>query len=614
MATKKHKTQARHHESVHHHGADEATTAEIDASLSAIYGEEREDLRTVAKAPSRLTRFLVRAVVALAAICVIAVASFFVYDQFFSSARDGKPLLLTFVVPDDVQSGAEATIELDYANQMAYPLTDVEIDINLPAGFQQISATPAMTDAQGYVWNLGTIGAKSDGKIVLTGIWQADVPSATGIQALVGYKPANFNAQFHDIAIKTVSTTTSTTSITIDAPAEVNVGESVTYTVHVVNNGLQTISAPKLVVTLPTGFFVASSTPAIAAGSAPEYTLPDILTTAEQVVAITGAFASDVAGSQTFTAVSGVAGTRFSPQATAIALTDVKPSALAITMVGNGESGAIAADPGTLLRMALRFENTSDVAINDATALLDFTAEDNIPIDWKTAVLDGGKTTAKGITFDAKAIGSIAPKDHVTLNLAFPLKSDLSAVSSKFSVAFSATRGAMTITATPLTVSLNSDASISSTLRYFDEDGAPLGSGPLPPTVGTVTHYRAVWSVAGGLHGLRDVSVSAVLPDGMVWDDFSTASSGMITFDATSRVVRWAISSLPAGSGEVTARMSLSFTPTSSDVGLVKTVLGKAQLAAKDNISGTAIERSANPITTSCDGDSFATGKGVVKE
>lgn len=610
---KKHKIQAHHHESAHHHGTEEASIAEIDASLSAIYGEERDDLQTVAMAPNRLTRFLIRAVVALATICVVSVASFFIYDRFFSSARDGKPLLLTFVVPDDVQSGAETTIELGYVNQTAYPLTNVEIDINLPSGFKETGAMPDMTDAQGYVWNLGTIGAKSDGKIVLKGIWQADVPSATGIQALVGYKPANFNAQFHDIAVKTVSTTTSTTNITIDAPAEANVGESVAYTIHVVNNGLQTLTAPKLVVTLPAGFFVASSTPTIAAGSAPEYTLPDILPTTEQIVTVTGAFASDVSGSQALTAVSGVAGARFSPQASATALTDVKPSALSITMVGNGESGSIAADPGTLLRIALRLENTSDVAITDATALLDFTAEDNIPIDWGAAVLDGGKTTAKGITFDAKAIGSIAAKDNVTLSLAFPLKSDLSAVSSTFSVAFSATRGAITIAATPLTVSLNSDASISSTLRYFDEDGAPLGSGPLPPTVGTATHYRAVWSVTGGLHGLRDVSVSAVLPDSMVWDDFSISSSGTITFDATSRVVRWTISSIPAGSGEVTARMSLSFTPAPSDIGLVKTVLGKSQLAAKDDMSGAAIERSADPITTSCDGDSFATGKGVVK-
>jgi hypothetical protein len=162
-------------------------------------------------------------------------------------------------------------------------------------------------------------------------------------------------------------------------------------------------------------------------------------------------------------------------------------------------------------------------------------------------------------------------------------------------------------------VSLNSDASITSTLRYFDEDGAPLGSGPLPPTVGTATHYRAVWSVTGGLHGLRDVSISAVLPEGVSWDDFSTASSGSITFDPSSRVIRWAISSLPAGGGEVTARMSLSFTPTAADVGLVKTLLGKTQLAAKDDMSGAAIERSADAVTTACDGDSFATGKGVVK-
>lgn len=612
----------------------EQIEADIDAGLSAIYGDERDDLKVVTKGGSRLTRFLLRAVVVLAGICALTLGGYVVYSRYFGPEQQGKPLVMSFIAPDELQSGAKVTIEFDYANQTSYPLTNVEIDMNLPAGFVLQASTPSVTSAADMTFDLGTIAGKSDGKILLEGIWNTDVPSTTGIQALAAYQPANFNAQFHDIVTKTIATNASTTVIAIDAPETVNVGETLTYTVHVQNSGSETLVAPQVRLTLPTGFFVQTSVPPLAAGGAPVYTLPDIppstpapdpvivsdsattpapVVPAESTIVVTGAFASDASGTQTLTVVSGIAGTRFSPQTTAKALTDVKGGALSLLMVGNGSQGTVVADPGSLFRVALRIDNTSDTAIADATALLDFTAEDNLPIDWGTAVLAGGKITAKGITFDAKAIGSIAAGDHKTLDLAFPLKMDLSAVSSTFSVAFSATRGAITVQASPITVQLNSDAAVLSSVRYFDDDGAPLGSGPLPPVVGNTTHYRALWTVASGLHGLNAITVSATLPEGVTWDDFSTSTSGSMSYDAGTRTVRWTMSSIPAGSAAVTARFSVSITPTVADVGLAKTLVGKTVLNAKDDMTGSVLERSADAVTTECDGDVLATGKGTVK-
>ncbi|MEK7633032.1 MAG: CARDB domain-containing protein [Patescibacteria group bacterium] len=611
--------------------------ADISAGLSAIYGDERDDLKVVTKGGSRLTRFLLRAIVALTVICVLTLGGYVVYSRYFGPEQQGKPLAMAFVASDDMRSGADATIEFDYANQTSYPLTNVEIDMNLPAGFVMKSSTPAVTSAADMVFDLGTISGKSDGKILIEGIWNADVPSTTGIQALASYQPANFNAQFHDIVTKTIATNTSTTIVAIDAPETVNVGETVTYTVHVQNAGTETIVAPQVKLTLPKGFFVQTSVPPLAAGGAPTYTLPDIPPAApaadsvatdgspvasavpvapipsESTIVVTGAFASDASGTQTLTVVSGIAGTRFSPQTTTTALTDVKGSALSLLMVGNGSQGTVVADPGSLFRIALRIDNTSDTAIADATALLDFTAEDNLPIDWGTAVLAGGKVTAKGITFDAKTIGTVAAGSHKTLDLAFPMKLDLSAVSSAFSVAFSATRGAITVQSAPLTVQLNSDAAILSTLRYFDDDGAPLGSGPLPPMAGSTTHYRATWTIASGLHGLDAITVSATLPEGVTWDDFSTATSGSMLYDVGTRIVRWTMSSIPAGSAAVTARFSVSITPTAADVGLAKTLVGKTVLNAKDDMTGSVLERSADAVTTECEGDVLTTGKGTVK-
>ncbi len=602
-------TKRRHHEKHPKHAA-----AEIAQSLSAIYGSERGDLKVLTKGESWATWFLKRVIATLLVVCVLVFGGFAVYWKFFATSHEGKPLTMTFIAPDVLQSGALATIEVQYANATAYPLTGVEIDVNLPSGFALRASEPSATNVKDLVFDVGTISGNTDGKIVINGVWNTDVPSTAGIQALARYQPANFNAEFHDIVTKTITTTESTTALTIDAPLTANVGEAVTYTVHVKNTGTEILPAPRVALTLPAGFFVQTSTPAFAPGEGFALTLPDIAPSTESIITVTGAFASDVMGEQIIMGASGIAGERFSVQATATMQTDVKGSALALTMVGNGTQGTVIADPGSLLRLALRIENMSDTAVSDATALLDFTAEDNIPIDWKTAVLGGGRITAKGIVFDAKALGVLAPGTHKTLDLAFPLKTDLSAVSSAFSIAFSATRGAITVQSAPLSVVLNSDAAVISALRYYDDDGAPLGSGPLPPTVGTATHYRGVWGIASGAHGLEDVTVSATLPSGVAWDDFATVTSGTLAFDPVQRIVRWSIASIPAGSPMITARFSVALTPTSADVGLIKTVVGKTVLTAKDSTTSATIERSTEAITTECIGDLYAEGKGEVRK
>jgi uncharacterized repeat protein (TIGR01451 family) len=611
---KKHATPHKHHASESEIVGDERVAiSDIDAGLSAIYGDDRDDLKVVARGDSRLTRFLLRTVGLLTAACLLALVGYVVYQRFFTMDREGKPLVMTFSVPTELQSGAAATIELSYNNATNAPLTNVEVDLNLPDGFIVRATNPAATNVEDLMWNLGTITGRSDGKIIVEGIWSADVPSTTGIQALASYKPANFNAQFNDIATATVSTMQSTLRLAIDEVPVANAGQAVTYVIRVRNEGTDIITSPTIDVTLPTGFFVQSSDPVLVTGGPVSYILPDLVPDTETVVTIVGAYASDVSGPQAILATASVTNGRKSIQATISSATDVKGSVLSLLMVGNGSEGAITADPGSLLRIALRLENTGDASITDATALLDFTAEDNLPIDWSSAVLNGGKITARGITFDTKTIGSIAPGEHVTLNLAFPLKTDLSAVSSAFAVAFTATQSGITVQASPLTVSLNSDAGLTSTLRYYNEDGSPLGSGPLPPVVGDTTHYRAIWSISSGLHGLKDVSVSAVLPEGIVWDDFATADGGFVSYDPNTRIVRWTVSSVPADASSISARFSVALTPTSSDVGLVKTIVEKTVLSAKDEATSAVIERSADAITTECAGDVYAQGKGVVK-
>jgi len=59
----------------------------------------------------------------------------------------------------------------------------------------------------------------------------------------------------------------------------------------------------------------------------------------------------------------------------------------------------------------------------------------------------------------------------------------------------------------------NSEANFVSEVRYFTPEGAPLGTGPLPPKVDKRTVYRVFWKLDNSLHQLDEIKVEAILPN-----------------------------------------------------------------------------------------------------
>ena len=75
--------QKHHGETRHPKDSAEQIEAEIDAGLSAIYGDERDDLKVVTRGGSQLTRFLLRTIGVLSAICLLSLGGFVVYSRYF---------------------------------------------------------------------------------------------------------------------------------------------------------------------------------------------------------------------------------------------------------------------------------------------------------------------------------------------------------------------------------------------------------------------------------------------------------------------------------------------------------------------------------------------------
>ncbi|MCH8049274.1 hypothetical protein IH979_01010, partial [Patescibacteria group bacterium] len=520
---------------------------------------------------------------------------------------------ISLEVDEQLVSGAEATVKIHYSNPTAVPIASLSIDARIPVTFKIFSMTPLPANTEDLIWEIGTLNPGSDGTIVLEGVWIAEVPSSTPIQVFANFRPANFNADFQDIETVHVTTLDSTLVPTFEGPEEAQSGETLTYLVKIENQGERAFENVEFALTIPDGFFLDSSYPEIPAGLSPTWTLETIESGEIVEISFEGSFAADTEGFQYFDVATGIRDDeRFLTQATTQGFTDVIGTNFELQLVANGSIEDIAVALNDQLRMTIAYENTGEADLEDVSLLLDFQSELPMPILWNEAELDGGTLTQEGVRW---TIDNLPPNDKQILNLVLPIDSAVgTGQTDTFSAVASATVGEMVIRSSPIQIFINTEAKFSAEIRYFTQEGAPLGNGPLPPKVEEKTTYRAIWKIENTLHDLEDVRVSAVLPPHVSWEDRVQTDLGTVRYDESSRTITWEITTLPTTITSIDANFAISITPDSGDVGTFVKLISGSTFSAKDSKTEVSIQRTTDSLTADLQNDEFAAGKGTVVE
>lgn len=586
---------------------------DIEKGLRAIYKGDDADLGVVTEATGGFARILARVIIFLLVLALLAGGGFFGFAWWKNTQTSEDALRVSVHVPEEVRSGEEVTVEIDYENPRGVALAQLALDVNLPKGFQPSIFTPEPTNTEQLVWTIGTLGQHSDGKILIIGTWYAEVPAKDRVQVVSTYRPANFNADFSSITTSDVSLNESVIATVLAGPEKATVGEVVTYTATFTNNGLLPCDIEGEFL-LPEGFIPQSWNPSLPAGGGTVWDVGVMQPGASITQQLVGAFASEVNDLQEIKVQSTIKTSSDSYLQHAVSwLTDVQGGAVSVVLAGNGSTSQVSVAPGDRMRVSVQLANISSAAVSDAQIRLDFQPEKGIPISWGEATVGKAKITAQGVILGATDVGTLAPAERKMYSFSFPIKDALSeGETSSFTVTAYVTSGGVTVQSLPLTVSLNANVAFSANARYYDASGAPLGSGAFPPRVGQSTTFLASWNFTRTLHGINDVTVTATLPQDVNFSAVRAASTGSVAYDSSSRTLTWSIANIPEEVDSGSAQIELAFVPGDADVDTYGKILSGSVFRGIDAITGAVLTSQVEELTTEMPDDIIAAGKGIV--
>lgn len=153
---------------------------------------------------------------------------------------------------------------------------------------------------------------------------------------------------------------------------------------------------------------------------------------------------------------------------------------------------------------------------------------------------------------------------------------------------------------------------VSSAGYYYSPQGDQLGIGPLPPIVNRQTNYWIFWQIEKFNQDLKDFTLTAQLPENIIWTGRKTLLAGNLKFGQETQRVVWAIDHINQKSGPYRVGFEISLIPSQDDLGKVLNLLTSIQYQAADKSGQQIIKNSLNNITTNLTDDQLASGQGKV--
>ncbi len=619
---------------------DEARDEEIDQGLNEIYQDDEGHLVDVHRLEKiRRKGFLLSFVNFLFFLLIIGGAAYYAYDNWYKNASlDTDTIILDIDGDVEVIAGEEYEYSIKYKNDGRTIVNNVRLNVKLPNDFILIDTNPVNSGTRG-VWDIGTIAPYSSGEIKVKGMMLGETDTSGIVSAYFTYSPEGFSSEYKKESFLSTKIIDTGIDIDFDFYKTVLVGESEELFVrfsamenNYINNFRLSLEPQENITNIE---YVPESDSNPGYGEYATFKIDrpgiwevDGVLDDERVVPIHFKINDKIGDEQILVfkfEKKASDGQYYEFYRESVAL-EVMKNNLNLTLIINGERETMGIDFGETLNYSVVYNNKGDSDIKDVVVMA---VLDGDFLDWTTLEdKNGGREKGNTITWTKEEIPALAEVkqdsegmidfsinvlDFAAINL-----EDSHEISShaRFSVGKennSSDEEEETDNKSNTIISkMNSDLEFEESIRYFNEDNIPVGSGPNPPQVGQKTSYKVYWKISNNLHELNKLGVTLKLPNYIEYEEKDRATVGSVIYSEETHEIVWNIGRLPTSVYNASAEFNVSIEPREGDKNKIMVLLPGSKVQATDTETEEELSQESKAKTTKLEDDEIGMGDGMI--
>lgn len=520
--------------------------------------------------------------------------------------------------PLSVKAGEKTTLQVEVENKNDAPLEFVDLIIEYPPGTRRAETNEEITRER---ITLGTILAREKKREALELVFFGEKDGELETRFSAEYRLAGSNAIFDKREIYLVRIDDSPLILRVDAPEEINPGETLALEVEVSSNSETVVEGTVVTLLPPPGFSLVGSEPK-ALGGVTAWELGPLRGGDKKRIKIFGKLEGQDSDEKVFRVVVGMsneAGEMGAVFASSLNTVIIRRPLVGLGVNINGSTLAeYVASSREVLKIGVDWQNNLNKEIIDAEILVGLSGQtlDRASVSAKNGFYNSAENSILWHKSTLANLARIAPDASGKAEFTFTSVSLVAdnnfrfhnpeiGVRIKFRGKLVGENDLFEVVENELTknIKLNSVVQLSAKAVYWSS--ALPTSGPMPPKVGEETVYTIIWSAINSSNDLENVEVRASLPSYIRWAGNHAPSEEQLIFtpgESGGGELVWRVGRLQASSGLATPAREVAFQvgliPSLSQVGEAPVLVSAPSLTARDTFTGEALTSTKQSLST----------------
>lgn len=558
--------------------------------------------------------------------------------QFFAGGNivSSKNINITVFGPAFVSGGDEISLQVSVENRNTVPLEFAEILMEYPKGASSANASSTLDMVRKQIVLQG-IPAGGTHREIVKAVLYGEEGGRQDIKFTLEYRTKGSNAIFQKESIYPVKINSSPVDISLDSAKETNSGQDISFKINVASNTKKDVGNVLLEIDYPSGFLFKTADPAPTYGNN-VWRLGDFHAGSNRAISVAGVLSGENGEDKIFRILTGstsvddekTIGVIYNSIFQAISIRQVFLDTKIYLNDSSVQSQNLTIPSGRQSTGYVSWRNNLLTRITNAEIDLKFSGN---AIDYGSVSSQNGfyNSSENTIVWSMNNYGDfrvVEPGASGQVPFSFspsPLFSSQGGVLSnpqinidvlvKGDVNSSDSSGGTTSVTTHNTIKVLSDLQLLSRATYFS--GSFKNTGPIPPIVDKETTYTILWSVINSANDVTDASITTTLPLYVSWANQVSSVNEDVSYDETSRKVKWRLGTVSAGTGYGNVAREVAFQvkflPSIQQIGKLANLTNDTVLSGVDSFAKELLESTRNPVNTILSNDpGFKIGYEVV--